>query len=72
MWVARSTTFIGRRAGVVRKLGGASGSSDGMPLAYTPRSFQAGMWLWTASSRPISPSSTSIISATAVIGLLIE
>ena len=30
------------------------------------------MWLWTASSNPIRPSSTSIISATAVIGFDIE
>jgi hypothetical protein len=33
VWVARSTTFIGRRTGVVRKLGGVSGSSDEMRLA---------------------------------------
>ena len=65
-------TFIGLSVGVVRKLGGVSGSSDAMPLAYTPRFFQDGMWLWTTSSRPIKPSSTSIIKATAVIGLLIE
>jgi hypothetical protein len=35
----------------VLKLGGASGSSDGMPLAYTPRFFQAEIRPWTASSR---------------------
>jgi hypothetical protein len=38
----------------------------------TPRFFQAGMWLWTSSSNPISPCSTNIINATAVIGLVIE
>jgi hypothetical protein len=43
VWVARSITFIGRKVGVVRKPGGVSGSNDGIPLAYTPRFFQAGM-----------------------------
>ena len=40
--------------------------------ANTPRFFHSGMYLWTGSSSATRPSSTSIMKATLVIGLVIE
>ena len=61
----RSTISIGRVGGLVRN-GGA------VPAWNTPRFFHSGMYLWTGSSSATRPSSTSIMKATEVIGLVIE
>ena len=44
----------------------------GAPATYTPRLRQAGMKRCTGSSSATLPSSTSIMKATLVIGLVIE
>ena len=69
--MSRSTTFIGRSAGVVIKPGGASASNDGMPLVNAevlPRGN-------VAVDRVVQADQSFLDqhhSATAVIGLVIE
>ena len=56
---------IGAEVGLVR-------NCPTIPPAKTPRSFQAGMKRCTGSSSATRPSSTSIMKAVLVIGLVIE
>ena len=62
---------IGASVGLVCQPGGVPGSPP-PPATYTPRSRHDGMKRCTGSSSATRPSSTSIMKATLVIGLVIE
>ena len=52
--------------------GGSRGKIDSVPARKTPRFFHSGMYLCTGSSSATRPSSSSIMKATEVSGLVIE
>ncbi|MNT48407.1 hypothetical protein D3C72_1851880 [compost metagenome] len=65
----RSCTVIGRRAGTLSSTGLPSAPGFSMPTVMRAYS---GRYIATGSSSFMRPSSTSIIAATVVMGLLIE
>ncbi len=65
VWRKRSTICIGRA-------GGVEGRFVTRPPAKTPRPAHSGMKRVTGSSRATAPSSTSIMKASAVKGLVME